>query len=104
MIDADIVAYCTKHGLDTFQRANTLLANEIEYGHLGSLGMGAWNELGMTDEQVMEFFDIAHASAIVTCPKCRANPGDPESLPKALAVIWGQIARDSVRTCSGDID
>lgn len=92
-IAPDVAKFIDANGLDTFQAATTLMTNEDLYGGLGSLGVSAWEELGMPPDQA-EFFvcEVAHIHHVQSCPACRGRANHPAALSAAEAVLGRWIA------------
>lgn len=93
VIDSEVADFIDRYGLATYQVANTLLSCEIDYGSLGSLKTGAWSDLGMSDEQVSDFFVIAHSHEVISCNSCDVQPNHPTPLSAAKAVLNAWIAK-----------
>jgi hypothetical protein len=92
VIDRDIVAFIQRNGLAMYQVATTLMENEIHYGCLGSLPCVAWEDVGLSDDQIAAFLEIAHCHVLHSCHTCRQQPNHPSPLSAATAVIakWSE--------------
>jgi hypothetical protein len=98
VVDADVARFIRKNGLALYQASEALMANEITYGGLGSIPIGAWEELGLSEDQAMEFAtEVGYVHAFHACRVCKGQENHPWPLKTATDVINSLRANDRRR-------
>lgn len=98
VVDSDVSAFIEKNGLALYQAADTLMANEITYGGLGSIPIGAWEDLGLSEDQAMEFAtEVGNSHKLHACGACNGQEDHPSPLKTATDVIKSLRANDRRR-------
>lgn len=98
VVDSGIAEFIEKNGLAHYQSASALMANEIHYGYLGSVPVGAWEWLGMSEDAAMDFAtDVGHSHVLRSCPACNGQQNHDDALEAATDVIDRLIRNDRQR-------
>jgi hypothetical protein len=87
-VQRDVAEFIDRVGLAKWQAAKTLLANEPEYGALGSIPCTTWMAVGLSEQDAIEFVaEIGHLHTLWTCPVCHGQPAHPDPLSVATDII-----------------
>ena len=88
VVDADVAKFIEQNGLAAFQAATALMTNEDMYGHLSSLSVCAWEDLGMTEDAAEDFCTgTGHVHVLHCCRSCNGQPNHSNPMGTAMAVI-----------------
>lgn len=98
VVDAEVAAFIERNGLALYQASEALKSNEITYGGLGSIPIGAWEDVGLSEDQAEEFAtEVSNVHVFHSCPSCKGQENHPSPLKAANSVIRSLQADDRRR-------
>lgn len=88
VVDKDVDAFIQRYGLAAYQVSTALMTNEIEFGGRGSIGVGAWEMVGLDEAGAHEFAtDVGNVHTLHSCPSCSGQRNHPSPLKTAIDTI-----------------
>lgn len=88
VVDRQVDDFIQKYGLDTYQVATTMMTNEDAYGGRGSLGVSAWEMVGLTPDASLDFStEVGLVHVLRACKDCDRHKDHPMPLHSAMRAI-----------------